>query len=125
MTCGIEGDGAAHWTSGQFVFVPSLGMIAFLGTNQPISTMEFYVQPHLTEKIPGLQVHNPFRGRLEDKLDFGYSAISRQQVESHYGVITSVASNQSENIEYYKAGRPFCCKAGMALPRFGGQVVNA
>ena len=95
------------WGRGRFVLVPSLAAIAPIGENQPVPLIEFYVQPYRAPMIPGLEVREPFRGKLAGDLSFKDRAVGKQEIERAFGSVNQVATNAAEALEFRKKGSRF------------------
>jgi hypothetical protein len=95
------------WVDGRFALIPSLGAITFLGTNQPASIIEFHVRPHSGELISGLEVRNPFRGRIGNILSFKDHSVGGQEVEAAWGSVTHTATNDQGTFDLIRWGERF------------------
>lgn len=93
------------------MLIPSLGAIAYLGRNEPISEVKFFVEPHKEEIVPDLEVRNPFRGKLGDKISFEKS-VRRKDVEAVFGKIDRGTTNSAAVLGLLKAREPFWRKLG-------------
>lgn len=100
---------------GRFVLVPSLAAIAPIGENQPTAFIEFYVSPYRAPLIPGLEVREPFRGKLGSSLSFKDRPVSKMAVENVFGSIGQVATNTAEALEFRKKGERFIQKRSDAV----------
>jgi hypothetical protein len=96
-----------RWTTGRFALIPSLAAVTYLGTNQPVSSIDFFVWPHFGEPIAGLAVRNPFRGKVTDKLSFKDGPVTKLAVEAVFGKITRIATNGNEASSLELQGIPF------------------
>ena len=97
---------------GLFVLVPSLAAIAPIGENQPTALIEFYVRPYQASMIPGLEIREPFRGKLGDRLSFKNRPVSKPEVEGVFGSVGQVAANPAEALEFRKKGERFIQQRG-------------
>lgn len=91
---------------GTFALVPSLGAIASIGEDQPISIIEFYVRPFREQLIPGLEIRHPFRGKLGG-LSFGDGPVEKAQVEAIYGRATHTITNAGDSLDFRRNGEAF------------------
>jgi hypothetical protein len=111
-------DGSWSWKRlsslgrGEFVLVPSLGAVAATGSDEPVSLVEFYVQPHKEKLIPALEVSKPFRGSLGTSISFKDAAISNQQVETIFGTTSRVATNAAEALAFRRSSQSFVHRRG-------------
>lgn len=96
------------WGRGDFVLVPSLGVIAPIGENQPTAAIWFYVRPHREPLISGLEIDNPFRGKLGDNLSFKDRPVGKLEVEKVFGSVSEFATNGAHALEFRKKGERFC-----------------
>jgi hypothetical protein len=95
------------WSDGRFALIPSLGAITFLGTNEPVGIIEFYVRPDRGGIITGLEVREPFRGRIGSVLDLRDHRVSGQDVATAFGSVAHIATNAQASIELLKRGECF------------------
>ncbi len=106
-------DGSWSWKRlsspgrGEFVLVPSLGAIAATGNDEPVSLVEFYVQPHKEKLILSLEVSKPFRGSVGARISFKDAAVSNQQVEAIFGITSRVVTNAAEALVFRRKRQAF------------------
>ncbi len=103
------------WGRGRFVLVPSLGAIAVIGENQPTAFIEFYVRPYRAPMIPGLDVREPFRGKLGSSLSFKDHSVSKMDVESVFGSGSQVVTTAAAALDFRKKGERFTHQRGAAI----------
>ena len=114
-------DGTFSWKRlessgrGRFMLVPSLGAIAAIGNDEPLSLVEFYVWPHKDRSISALEVHTPFRGKLGNKLSFKDGTVSKMDVETIYGNVIQVATNAATALAFRRKGEPFIHDRGNSV----------
>lgn len=92
---------------GRVVVIHSLGAIAPLNEDTPISSITFYVRPYRAPMSPVLDVRIPFQGKLGNKLIFKDSDISKTDVERVFGDISEVAKDPAEGVQFRVKGQPF------------------
>jgi hypothetical protein len=106
-------DGTLSWERlqnlgrGRFLLIPSLGVIAPIGRDEPLGIIEFYVCPYRSQMIPGLEVQHPFRGKLGETIAFKDAVVSRLQIETLFGNPANVASNAAEALNLRRKGDSF------------------
>lgn len=89
------------------MIVPSLGARSFLGEDQPVSHIDFYIHPFKAEMYPDLEIRTPFRGRLGSELNFGEKSVSGKDVEAVYGPILRRVMVAGDGLKLLQQADPF------------------
>jgi hypothetical protein len=96
-------------TASRFALIPGLGAIGTFDEGGRISHLTFYIQPNTREKIPGLVVAHPFKGRLGNEIAFS-GPVTKENIESVFGVLRVSTTNYSELPKLYSKSEPFAFK---------------
>lgn len=107
-------DGEWSWrrfTGSRHAIIRSLGAIAPIENDKKLAIICFHVIPKTDgTTVRGLSVTNPFRGKIGDKLSFNDGPVSRNEVESQFGTINQVITNNSDAISLANEGKAFLYK---------------
>lgn len=88
-----------------FGIVPSLGAILYLEEGEPLRLIEFRVAPFKIEVIQGLNISNPFRGKIKNSVVFTDKGVTKNEVTNHHGRIELQAISYVD--EATRKGKPF------------------
>ncbi len=103
-----------RWTGSRFLVISQLGAIGVIQADDTVSHLEFHLEAYTNAAIPGLTIQVPFRGKLDEKLDFGNGEVRRTEVESAFGPLPRGSSNPDDYAALRKSGEPFWISTGNA-----------
>lgn len=92
---------------GRFALIPSLGAVAPLGNGEPVAYVTFFLRPYRDSQFPGLNVLEPFQGKLNNGLSFKDRTVSKVEVEKLFGNVSKVATNAAEGTQLRLKGQRF------------------
>ena len=107
-----------RWRSGRFAHIPSLGVVTFLGKDEPISHIEFHVQPYRSLTIPALIISRPFMGSVEGGLSFAHGAVTKDDVEKYFGKLPKLTDKESSPTSRWTSQQPFAWKGQNGIEEF-------
>jgi hypothetical protein len=65
--------------------------------------------------IPGLEIREPYRGKLAGDLSFKDRAVGKQEIERAFGSVNQAATNAAEALRFRKKGSRFTRGLGDAV----------
>ena len=107
-----------RWRSGRFAIIPSLGAVAFLGKDEPVSHIEFHVRPYRSTTIPALVISRPFMGTVEGGPSFAQGAVPKEDVERCFGKLPELADKESSAAFRWMSQQPFAWKRQDGVEEF-------